>query len=105
MALRGLPLEVTSGGVIFIVILLIVALAAFYAKVKVAHVEAGLRTGNIYEPFPEEMNRRLSTRLASLHLAATDWAARNLLAEGVAAEGEREDVEPGIADRGHDAPG
>ena len=47
------------------------ALAAFYAQVPVAHLEAGLRTDDIYSPYPEEMNRRLTTRLASLHLVPT----------------------------------
>ncbi len=49
-----------------------------------AHVEAGLRTGDRYSPFPEELNRRLVSQLASLHLAPTPAAAANLLAEGVA---------------------
>ena len=60
------------------------ALAAFYQGCPVAHVEAGLRTGNKLSPFPEEMNRLLTTRLADLHFAATEWAANNLRAEGVA---------------------
>jgi UDP-N-acetylglucosamine 2-epimerase (non-hydrolysing) len=60
------------------------ALAAFYAGVRVAHVEAGLRTGDPREPFPEEMNRVLTTRLSSLHFAPTERARRNLLIEGVA---------------------
>jgi UDP-N-acetylglucosamine 2-epimerase (non-hydrolysing) len=59
------------------------ALAAFYAGIPVAHVEAGLRTGDIRQPFPEEMNRLLTTRLSGLHLAATEWAARNLRREGI----------------------
>ena len=59
------------------------ALAGFYRNVPVAHVEAGLRTGDPRQPFPEEMNRVLATRLAALHFAATDWAADNLRAEGV----------------------
>lgn len=59
------------------------ALAAFYARVKVGHVEAGLRTGDIYSPWPEEMNRRLTGRLANLHFSPTDAAKANLLAEGV----------------------
>jgi len=59
------------------------ALAAFYHKVPVGHVEAGLRTWDNWQPFPEEMNRVLTTRLASLHFAATQWAADNLQAEGV----------------------
>jgi UDP-N-acetylglucosamine 2-epimerase (non-hydrolysing) len=61
------------------------ALAAFYAKVPVGHVEAGLRTSTIWEPFPEEMNRRLTGRLASFHFAPTGRARRNLEAENVAA--------------------
>jgi len=59
------------------------ALAAFYRRIPVGHVEAGLRTGDAAEPFPEEMNRVLVTRLASLHFAATDGAAANLRREGV----------------------
>jgi UDP-N-acetylglucosamine 2-epimerase (non-hydrolysing) len=60
------------------------ALAGFYRQVPVVHLEAGLRTGNVLSPYPEEMNRRLTTQLASLHLAPT-WTARaNLMAEGVA---------------------
>ncbi len=59
------------------------ALAAFYEGLTVGHVEAGLRTATLYDPFPEEMNRRLTTRLASLHFAATSWSADNLAAEGV----------------------
>ena len=54
------------------------ALAGFYHKIPVAHVEAGLRTGDIWQPFPEEMNRVLTTRLAALHFAPTETAARNL---------------------------
>ncbi len=60
------------------------ALAAFYQKIPTGHVEAGLRTWDCLQPFPEEMNRILTTRLASLHFAATDWAAANLQKEGVA---------------------
>jgi UDP-N-acetylglucosamine 2-epimerase (non-hydrolysing) len=60
------------------------SLAAFYARVPIAHVEAGLRTFDLQAPFPEEMNRVLTGRLATLHFAATDWAAGNLLREGVA---------------------
>ena len=62
------------------------ALAAFYARVQIAHVEAGLRTFDLQAPFPEEMNRVLTGRLANLHFAATDWAADNLLREGVSRE-------------------
>ncbi len=60
------------------------ALAAYYAKIPVGHVEAGLRTSTIWEPFPEEMNRRLTGRLASFHFAPTPRARRNLEAENVA---------------------
>ena len=60
------------------------ALGAFYRGVPVAHVEAGLRSGDFRQPFPEEMNRVLATRLATLHFAPTDTAAENLLREGVA---------------------
>ena len=59
------------------------ALAAFYKQIPVGHVEAGLRTGDILQPFPEEMNRALTGRLASLHFAATEGAAENLGREGV----------------------
>ena len=59
------------------------ALAGFYANVPVAHVEAGLRTGDMRQPFPEEMNRVVVGRLAALHFAATKQAAANLRAEGV----------------------
>jgi len=59
------------------------ALAAFYRNIPVGHVEAGMRTGDIRQPFPEEMNRVLTSRLATLHFAATEGAAENLRAEGV----------------------
>lgn len=59
------------------------ALAAFYADVPIGHLEAGLRTGDIREPFPEEMNRVLTTRLARWHFAATENNRRILLDEGV----------------------
>jgi UDP-N-acetylglucosamine 2-epimerase (non-hydrolysing) len=61
------------------------SLAAFYQHIPVAHVEAGLRTGNLRHPFPEEMNRLLTTRLAALHFAPTEWAAENLRREGTPA--------------------
>ena len=57
------------------------SLAGFYAGVPIAHVEAGLRTSNIYSPWPEEMNRRLVGRLATLHFAPTETARANLLSE------------------------
>src|SRR5437660_8568494 len=59
------------------------SLAAFYERIPVAHVEAGLRTGNLQAPWPEEMNRVLTSRLASLHFAPTSAARDNLLHEGV----------------------
>ncbi len=59
------------------------SLAAFYAKVPLGHVEAGLRTYSKYSPWPEEMNRRLTGVLADLHFAPTPWARSNLLREGV----------------------
>jgi UDP-N-acetylglucosamine 2-epimerase (non-hydrolysing) len=64
---------------------LVAGLAAFYRKIPVAHVEAGLRSGDIYDPFPEEMNRRLVGGLAALHFAPTHQARRNLLRENVPA--------------------
>lgn len=60
------------------------ALAAFYHRVAVGHIEAGLRTFKRYFPFPEEINRCLTTRLATLHFAPTEGAAGNLRAEGIA---------------------
>ena len=72
------------------------ALSAFYARIPVAHVEAGLRTGDATEPFPEEMNRVITTRLATLHFAATPGAAENLLAEGVKPESIAVTGNPGI---------
>lgn len=62
------------------------SLAAFYHKIPVAHVEAGLRTSDIYSPYPEEMNRRLADRLASIFYAPTPAARTALLQESVAAE-------------------
>lgn len=62
------------------------ALAAFYAQIPVGHVEAGLRTHNIYSPWPEEMNRQITGRIASLHFAPTPLSRVNLLREGVAPE-------------------
>ena len=59
------------------------ALSSYYAGVKVCHVEAGLRTNNKLSPFPEEMNRQLTGRLADLHFAPTEQAKLNLLSEGV----------------------
>ncbi len=64
----------------------VASLAAFYAKAKFGHVEAGLRTDDKWDPFPEEMNRRMTTRLADLHFAPTTLAEENLLKEGVPQE-------------------
>ena len=62
------------------------ALAAFYQQIPVGHVEAGLRTGNIYSPWPEEMNRLMTGRIASVHFSPTPLAMQNLLNEHVAEE-------------------
>ena len=59
------------------------ALAAFYKQIPVAHVEAGLRTNNIYSPWPEEMNRRITGRIATYHLAPTELSCQNLLKENI----------------------
>ncbi|MGH7226710.1 MAG: non-hydrolyzing UDP-N-acetylglucosamine 2-epimerase, partial [Gemmataceae bacterium] len=64
---------------------LAVSLAAYYQKISVAHVEAGLRTRNIYSPWPEEVNRRVAGVVASLHFAPTAGARVNLLEEAVPA--------------------
>lgn len=65
---------------------MVAALAAFYQQIPVGHVEAGLRTHNIYSPWPEEINRQLTGRVATYHFAPTPLSKRNLLAEGVAEE-------------------
>lgn len=59
------------------------ALAAFYVQIPVGHVEAGLRTHNIYSPWPEEMNRQITGRLATYHFAPTQLSRENLLSEGI----------------------
>ncbi len=64
------------------------ALAAFYQKIRIGHVEAGLRTNNKYYPFPEEVNRHITSVLADLHFAPTRRSCKNLLSEGV----KREDI-------------
>ena len=63
----------------------IAALAAFYKQIPVGHVEAGLRTHNILSPWPEEMNRQITARIATLHFAPTPLSRNNLIAEGVPA--------------------
>jgi UDP-N-acetylglucosamine 2-epimerase (non-hydrolysing) len=62
------------------------ALLAYYHRIRVGHVEAGLRTGDKWQPFPEEINRRIAGVLADLHFAPTEWARGNLIHEGVRAE-------------------
>jgi len=62
------------------------ALAAFYQKIKIGHIEAGLRTNNKYYPFPEEINRHLTSVLADLHFAPTEKSCQNLVLEGVKRE-------------------
>ncbi len=62
---------------------LFASLAAYYSQIKVAHVEAGLRTGDIYSPWPEEINRKLTSSIAEKHYAPTNLAKENLLQEGV----------------------
>lgn len=62
------------------------SLAAYYKQIPVAHVEAGLRTGNIYSPWPEEMNRKLSGSIAAFHFAPTETSRNNLLRESIAPE-------------------
>ena len=63
-----------------------VALGAFHRGIKIAHIEAGLRTYNKLSPFPEEINRQITGRLSDLHFAPTKWAAENLLNEGISEE-------------------
>lgn len=62
------------------------SLAAYYLKITVGHVEAGLRTGNIYSPWPEEINRKVAGAIAAFHFAPTQQAKNNLLAEGTPLE-------------------
>ncbi len=62
------------------------SLAAFYNRIPVGHVEAGLRTWNRYLPYPEEINRQLTTRLATWHFAPTEWSKKNLLNEHIPAD-------------------
>lgn len=61
----------------------VTAMCAFYRQIPVGHVEAGLRTGNIYAPFPEEFNRRVTSLIAHWHYAPTEQARKNLLNEGI----------------------
>ena len=64
----------------------IASLAAFYNQIVIGHVEAGLRTGNKYSPYPEEMNRQLTGVMADIHFAPTEQAKLNLLRENKAEE-------------------
>jgi UDP-N-acetylglucosamine 2-epimerase (non-hydrolysing) len=88
-AMRGLYAVVSEAAPSFILVqgdahtTFIGALAAFYHRVPIGHVEAGLRTADKYQPFPEEMNRRMTSVLADLHFAATPGSRANLLREGV----------------------
>ncbi|MGD2058289.1 MAG: UDP-N-acetylglucosamine 2-epimerase (non-hydrolyzing) [Anaerolineales bacterium] len=65
---------------------MVTALTAYYQRVRVGHVEAGLRTGDKWQPFPEEINRRVASVIADLHFAPTKWAHDNLVDEGVPPE-------------------
>jgi len=64
----------------------IASLMAYYRRIRVGHVEAGLRTHDKWQPFPEEINRRVVSVVADLHFAPTEWARQNLLSEGIANE-------------------
>mgnify|MGYP006427663169 CR=1 FL=1 len=62
---------------------MVTSMSCFYLRIRVAHIEAGLRSGNMFSPWPEEMNRRVTTLASCLHFAPTESAARNLAREGV----------------------
>ncbi len=64
----------------------VAALTAYFTRMNVGHIEAGLRTGDKFQPFPEEINRRITGLLADLHFTPTDWSQGNLLREGVSPE-------------------
>ena len=64
----------------------IASLSSFYNKIPIGHVEAGLRTGNIFSPWPEEANRKLTSALSDIHFAPTDSSKSNLINEGVSPE-------------------
>ncbi len=85
VALRGQPTDavVVQGDT---ATTLAAALAAFYEGIPLVHVEAGLRTGDLEQPYPEEMHRQVVARIAELHLAPTESARDNLLAEGIASD-------------------
>ncbi len=65
---------------------MIAGIISYYHRTKVGHIEAGLRTGDKWQPFPEEINRRVVTTVADLHFAPTEWAKANLLREGIPPE-------------------
>ena len=62
------------------------SLAAYYERIDIGHVEAGLRTGDMYSPWPEEINRKLTGSIARLHFAPTDVSKNNLLSEGISSQ-------------------
>ena len=62
---------------------MVVSLAAYYKRIAVAHVEAGLRTFDIYNPWPEELNRQITGRVAAYHFAPTELSKQNLILEGI----------------------
>ena len=62
------------------------SLAAYYQRIKVGHIEAGLRTGDIYSPWPEEANRKLTSVITDYHFAPTESSKKNLLREGIPAK-------------------
>ncbi len=64
----------------------ITSLLAYYRRIRFGHVEAGLRTGDKWQPFPEEINRRVAAVIADLHFAPTEWARQNLLREGISTD-------------------
>ncbi len=74
----------------------ITALLAYYRRTRFGHVEAGLRTGDKWQPFPEEINRRVAGVIADLHFAPTEWAQNNLLREGIPSARIRVTGNPGI---------
>ena len=88
-SLKGLELEFISNRPDMVIVqgdtttAFSAALAAFYKKIPVAHVEAGLRTNNLFNPYPEEANRRLISQIATLHFAPTKLAADNLRSNGI----------------------
>ena len=62
---------------------MVASILTFYNQIKLGHIEAGLRTGDKSKPFPEEINRRITSLIADLHFAPTQWARNNLIQEGI----------------------